>query len=143
MDVKTAFLYGLIQETVYVEQPYEFEEGSNNVCLLDRALYGLKQLPRTWYNTLTSYLNKIGFKPLVADISVFFRGHTFIAVYVNDLLIVRPKKPEIQEIKNQLSERFEMSDLGPCAYYLGMTVRRDRVNRKIFLGQRAYVEKFL
>ncbi|SMR55934.1 unnamed protein product [Zymoseptoria tritici ST99CH_3D1] len=121
MDVKTAFLYGLIKETVYVEQPHEFEEG-DDVCLLKKSLYGLKQSPRTY---------------------VFIRGNTFIAVYVDDLLIVGLRKKEVSEIKSQLAKRFEMSDLGPCAYYLGMTVRRDRVNRKIFLSQQAYIEKFL
>ncbi|SMQ52987.1 unnamed protein product [Zymoseptoria tritici ST99CH_3D7] len=142
MDVKTAFLYRLIKDIVYVEQPHEFAEG-DDVCLLDRALYGLKQSPRTWYETLTAYFEKIGFKLLDADISVFIRGNVFIVVYVNDLLIVGPLKKEISNIKAQLSKRFEMSDLGPYAYYLGITVRRDRVNRKIYLGQQAYIEKFL
>jgi len=56
MDVKTAFLYGKVEETVYMEQPTGLEDGSTKVCKLDRALYGLKQAPRVWYNTLSEFL---------------------------------------------------------------------------------------
>ncbi|RYC77798.1 hypothetical protein BFJ63_vAg19328, partial [Fusarium oxysporum f. sp. narcissi] len=108
-----------------------------------KALYGLKQSPRIWYQTLSDFLETLGFKPLNADVGVFIRGTTYIAVYVDDLLIAGPDKEEIRQIKAALSKKFEMTDLGPCQYYLGMSVRRDRRNKAIFLSQRAYVEKVL
>ena len=52
MDVVTAFLYGLLDELIYVIQPTEFEDGTNKVCKLRKALYGLKQSPRVWYATI-------------------------------------------------------------------------------------------
>src|SRR5438552_4024639 len=52
MDVKTAFLYGNVDEEIYVEQPMVFEDRTSRVCKLNKALYGLKQSPRIWYNTL-------------------------------------------------------------------------------------------
>ena len=143
MDVKTAFLYGDIDEEVYVEQPHEMDDGSGRVCRLNKALYGLRQSPRIWYNTLTNFLETIGFTALVADAGVFSRGHLYIAVYVDDLLIAGPSKDEIQEIKDTLSNRFEMTDLGPCTHYLGMTVTRDRRNRILRLSQRSYIETVL
>lgn len=145
MDVKTAFLYGNVEEEVYVEQPTGYEEGdgTEDVCVLDKALYGLKQSPRIWYNTLTGFLQSLGFEPLDSDLSVFIRGQLVIAIYVDDILLVGPSSERIDEVKRSLHDRFSMTDLGPCNYYLGMTVRRDRVNRTVYLGQRAYIEKFL
>lgn len=145
MDVKTAFLYGKVEEEVYVEQPTGYEEGdgTEDVCVLDKALYGLKQSPRIWYNTLTGFLRSLGFEPLDSDLSVFIRGQLIIAIYVDDILLVGPSSERIDEVKRSLHDRFSMTDLGPCSYYLGMTVRRDRVNRTVYLGQRAYIEKFL
>ena len=142
-DVKTAFLYGNIDEEIYVAQPEGLSNGTKQVCRLNKALYGLKQSPRVWYNTLADYLRELGFEPLAADLSVFAKGHTFVAIYVDDLLLVGPSKPDIQAIKDCLNANFDMTDLGPCSYYLGMSVTRDRPNCTLRLGQRGYMEKVL
>jgi len=146
MDVKTAFLYGDIDTEIYVEQP----EGMgaigelHKVYKLNKALYGLKQSPRVWYFTLTAYLKTLGFEPLTADNCIFHDSKgTYIAVFVDDLLMVGPSKANISMIKAKLSERFHMTDLGPCKYYLGMEVTRDRQNRTLKLSQRSYLEKVL
>ena len=143
MDVKTAFLYGDIDGEVYMEQPPECDDGTGRVCKLNKALYGLKQAPRIWYQTLSTLLEGLGFYPLTSDVGIFVKGNTYIAVYVDDLLIAGPLKEEIQELKDALSNRFQMTDLGPCSYYLGMTVVRDRKNRIIRLSQKGYIEKIL
>jgi len=85
MDVKTAFLHGDIDEEVYIEQPHEMDDGNGRVCRLNKALYGLRQSLRIWYNTLTNFLETIGFTALVADADMFSRGHIYIAVYVDGL----------------------------------------------------------
>ncbi|OBS17106.1 hypothetical protein FPOA_12383 [Fusarium poae] len=143
MDVKTAFLYGDIDEDIYISQPEGFQDGTDRVCKLNKALYGLKQAPRIWYTTLSSYLAELGFKPLWSDVGVFVKGSTFIAVYVDDLLLVGPHMQDIKDIKSMLFARFKMTDLGPCEYYLGMSVRRDRPNQAIYLSQSAYIQKVL
>ena len=144
MDVKTAFLYGNVEETIYVTQPTGFESGGKRkVCKLKKALYGLKQSPRVWYNTLAAFLAELGFKPIAADYSVFSDGTNIVAIYVDDILLTGPDKKGIQRIKDKLHERFEMTDLGECRYYLGMTVTRDRANRILRLGQAGYVQKFI
>ncbi|EKD13115.1 hypothetical protein MBM_08558 [Drepanopeziza brunnea f. sp. 'multigermtubi' MB_m1] len=143
MDVKTAFLYRKVAESVYVKQPTGLEDGTKRVCKLNRALYGLKQAPRVWYNTLSEFLIEIGFKPLGTDASVFHKERVIIAIYVDDLLISGRDRAEVNRLKAALSKRFQMTDLGPIAYYLGMTVTRDRANRTLSLGQRAYVEKII
>ena len=64
MDVKSAFLNGILEEEVYIEQPKGFVDVNNKnmVCRLHKALYGLKQAPRAWYERLHTYLVKIGFE---------------------------------------------------------------------------------
>ena len=146
MDVKTAFLYGDIDVEVYVEQPDGFNQSatSDKVCKLRKALYGLKQSPRVWYFTLTTYLKSLGFKPLTSDNCIFFNSKgNYIAIFVDDLLIIGPSLVDINDIKAKLNEQFHMTDLGPCKYYLGMEVIRDRHNRMLKLSQQGYIEKVL
>ena len=63
VDVKTAFLNGVIEEEVYMDQPegFDVEDMETHVCRLHRALYGLKQAPRAWYSRRDSYLREMGF----------------------------------------------------------------------------------
>jgi hypothetical protein len=63
MDVKIAFLNGVIKEEVYIEQPkgFEVEYRKSHVCKLKKALYGLKQAPRAWYGRIHSFLTRLGF----------------------------------------------------------------------------------
>ncbi|XP_044721122.1 reverse transcriptase (RNA-dependent DNA polymerase) domain-containing protein [Hirsutella rhossiliensis] len=143
MDVKTAFLYGDIDEEVYLEQPEGFEDGTGRVCRLKKAIYGLKQAPRIWFHTITKFLETLGYRPIAADVSVFVRGKSIIAIYVDDLLLTGACPREVQRIKDALSKRFQMTDLGPCSHYLGIKVTRDRARRRIELSQRAYIEKIL
>ena len=70
MDVKGPFLYGDIQEDVYVQQPEGFDLGPG-MCHLRKALYGLKQSPRVWYHALKSCLERVGFRKIESDHSVF------------------------------------------------------------------------
>lgn len=143
LDVRTAFLYRNINEEIFVEQPTGQEDGSNRVCLLNKALYGLKQAPRIWFLTLATFLKELGFSSLLADLAVFARENTFIAVYVDDMLIVGLSITEIKTIKQNLGTRCNMSDLGQCHYYLEMSVCRDKPQRALFFGQRGYIERTL
>ena len=143
MDVKTAFLYGHIDTPIYMEQPQGCNDGSGRVCLLQKALYGLKQAPRIWYNTLATFLKELELEPLDSDMSVFHGNGLIVAVYVDDLLIAGPDMTEIDKLKKGLNDKFRMEDLGPCSYYLGMKVTRDRPNRTIKLSQKGYLEKVI
>eukprot|EP00253_Pinus_taeda_P022544 PITA_22544 len=85
MDVKTAFLNGVIEEEVYIEQPegFEFFSSESHVCRLKRALYGLKQAPRAWYTRIDSYFTGLGFSKSEADPNLYQ-----IVVEVKLLIIV-------------------------------------------------------
>eukprot|EP00253_Pinus_taeda_P032760 PITA_32760 len=97
MDIKTAFLHGMLQEEVYVEQPqgFEVEDQRTHVCRLKEALYGLKQAPRAWYAHIDSYLVKLGFTRSYVDPNVYFKvvqGMSLILVlYVDDLFLTGSK----------------------------------------------------
>ncbi|MCO5607944.1 hypothetical protein L7F22_062146 [Adiantum nelumboides] len=124
MDVKNAFLQGVLQEEVYVEQPPGYEDGKHPdyVCHLCKALYGLKQAPRAWHDKTTEYLLRIGFCMSHADHSLYVRqsdaGFVLITIYVDDLIIVGDNEIEIEHVKGLLKKEFEMKDLGELRYFL-------------------------
>ena len=132
MDVKSAFLNGMLKEDIYMAQPEGFakpEEG-HLVCKLERTIYGLKQSPRAWYERLHAHLQKNGFSRSNADHSVYVRrmGGEFmiILVYVDDLILASNSKPMLQGFKNAMKEEFKMSDLGDAHHFLGLQLIRDR-----------------
>ncbi|KZV22485.1 hypothetical protein F511_19705 [Dorcoceras hygrometricum] len=150
LDVKTAFLHGDLEEEIYMLQPEGFAEtGKENlVCRLKKSLYGLKQAPRCWYKRFDSYIMSLGYNRLSADPCTYFKrsgGNDYIILllYVDDMLVAGPNKDRVQELKAQLAREFDMKDLGPANKILGMQVHRDRSNRKIWLSQTNYLQKFL
>ena len=130
MDVKTAFLYGDVQEDIYVQQPDGFNKDNTKVCKLNKALYGLKQSPRVWYQHFSVYMKELGLNPIKSDHNVFMnpKEGTIVALYVDDVLIIGRNKAVIKRIKDALNAKFHMSDLGSYVFYLDMTVKRDRRN---------------
>ena len=127
MDVKTAFLNGKIDQEVYIEQPEGFiiHESESHVCKLKKALYGLKQAPRAWYAHIDSFLTSISFIKNVVDPNLYFKvfdGFPVILIlYVDDLFLTGNEKL-IAGCKEQLSKEFEMKDIGPMHYFLGLEV---------------------
>lgn len=111
------------------------------VCKLKRALYGLKQAPRAWYKTLKEFFHQCKLTPLLSDYAVFINSDRtlIVAVYVDDLLILGKNKMQIQHLKAQLHQRFQMTDLGPVHMYLGMQITRDRSSGTISLDQQKYI----
>lgn len=149
LDVKTAFLNGDLKETVFMEQPEGFKvKGSETkVYKLNKAIYGLKQASRSWYEKITDVLqNKLKFSRLSSEPCVFFRSSCkeiiIIALYVDDILLfTMPYSEQRINIKKQLMKEFEMKDLGDVHQFLGMQVRRN--NGIIYLDQSTYIEKIL
>ena len=151
MDVTTAFLNGELEEDVYIYAPEGtgFEPGT--VLKLDRALYGLKQAPRVFNTTLNKHVvEQMGFIPCATDPCVYRKdteyGPIFLAVYVDDLIIIGKNVGEIDTVKKELCTRFEMEDKGDASFILGMLIERDRVARTLKLTQSQYatdvVKKF-
>ncbi|GJU53066.1 copia LTR rider [Tanacetum coccineum] len=133
LDVKTAFLHGNLEETIYMRQPPGFEEGTGNkVCLLKKSLYGLKQSPRQWYKRFDVYMISNGFSRSSYDSCVYFKEfapgmYIYLLLYVDDMLIACKSKSEIEYTKGLLRKEFDMKELGPARKILGMEIVRDRV----------------
>ena len=118
VDVKNAFLHGLLQETVYMTQPPGFEDvhRRDHICKLDKAIYGLKQAPRAWFSRLSTKLHELGFQSSSADTSLFVLHTTsvttFVLVYVDDLFITSLSDAAIDTLFSQLHSTFAIKDLG-------------------------------
>ena len=146
MDVNTAFLHGSIKEEVYVEQPEGFEiyDRKYHVCRLKKTIYGLKQAPRAWYETIDSYLMKLGFTRSEADPNLYFKVEDdkplTPVLYVDDLFLIGAD-PLIHKCKRELASEFEMKDLGLMHYFLGLEVWQKL--GEVFLSQGKYVVKIL
>jgi hypothetical protein len=149
MDVKTTFLHGDMEENIYMKQPEGFVvKGKKElVYKLKKSLYGLKQSPRMWYQKFDTYILELGFVRRKVDHYVYSKqvGNHFIYVvlYVDDMLLVGNNMDVIKEVKSQLSSKFDMKDLGVASFSLGMEIKRDPANRKLWLNQRNYVEAIL
>jgi hypothetical protein len=143
MNVKTTFLYDKILEDVYVVQLTNFEQSINQVCKLNKALYDLKQSSRVWFETLIKFLFSLSYVSLNVEFNVFMKDDIMIVIYVNDLIFTKLNLATIFWLKNALNERFEMSDLDLCIYYLDMMIFRNRNLKQLTLNQSVYVEQML
>ena len=143
MDVKTAFLNGDLEEDIYMTQPEGFVvAGKENwVCKLNKSLYGLKQASRAWYQKMDQALLITGFNRLYADSCVYaYRNDEtimFIALYVDDLLLLSSSLTKLVSLKQDLAKKFEMKDLGEAHFILGIQIERNLSARTLALSQQA------
>ena len=126
MDVKNAFLNGELSEEVYMQPPPGLSIDSNKVCHLRRALYGLKQAPQAWFAKFSSIIFRLGYIASPYDSALFLRrtdkGTILLLLYVDDMIITGDYLSGIQELKDFLSQQFEMKDLGHLSYFLGLEI---------------------
>ncbi|GJS49217.1 putative reverse transcriptase domain-containing protein [Tanacetum coccineum] len=126
LDVNNAFLYGDLEEVVYMKPPEGYFPSDNKVCRLKKSLYGLKQAPRQWNAKLTSTLIENGFSQSKSDYSLYTKSDkgVFLAllVYVDDIIITGNSVSEIEKFKVFLKSKFMIKDLGKLKYFLGIEV---------------------
>ncbi|GJX54508.1 putative ribonuclease H-like domain-containing protein [Tanacetum coccineum] len=126
MDVKSAFLYGKIEEEVYVCQPPGFEDPDfpDRVYKVEKALYGPHQAPRAWYETLSTYLLDNGFQRGTIDKTLFIRRDKgdilLVQVYVDDIIFGSTKKSLSTEFEKMMHKKFQMSSMGELTFFLGL-----------------------
>ncbi|GJR53018.1 putative ribonuclease H-like domain-containing protein [Tanacetum coccineum] len=139
MDVKSAFLYGTIEEEVYVCQPPGFEDPQfpDKVYKVEKALYGLHQAPRAWYETLSTYLLENGFRRGTIDKTLFIKKDKgdilLVQVYVDDIIFGSTKKSLCVEFEQMMHKRFQMSSMGELTFFLGLQVKQK--DDGIFISQ--------
>lgn len=170
-DVTTAYLNSEIMEEIYMEPPIDFEQflkqiirrendsstrkraermlheiqTGDKVCRLKKSLYGLKQAGRSWYEKLNSTLKEIGAIPTASDPCFFHldsgEDKTFIAVYVDDILVASRNQKMISKVERLLSSKFDLKNLGDVKNCLG--VEFDQGNGRITMHQRRYITEIL
>ncbi|GKA93643.1 retrovirus-related pol polyprotein from transposon TNT 1-94, partial [Tanacetum coccineum] len=142
MDVKTAFLNGILREEVYVSQPDEFvdPENPNHVYKLKKALYCLKPASRAWYDLLSSFLLSQKFSKGTVDPTLFIRREgkdiLQVQIYVNDIIFASTKPDLCESFSKIMCSKFKMSMMGKLSFFLGLQISQSP--RGIFLNQSKY-----
>ncbi|CAI7849590.1 unnamed protein product [Closterium sp. NIES-53] len=150
LDFSTAFLQGSLHEEIWLRRPPGFT-GSfppGTQWSLRRPVYGLRQAPREWHDTLRTTLAALGFAPSTADPSLFLRTDTsllpfYVLVYVDNLVFAIADTTGLAHVKSELQKRHTCTDLGELRSYLGLQITRDRAQRTITLTQSHMVQQVL
>nr|GEZ43386.1 copia protein [Tanacetum cinerariifolium] len=143
MDVKTAFLHGTLKKDVYVCQPEVFIDAGHpsHVYKLKKTLYGLKHVPRAWYDELSTFLLLNHFFKGTTDSTLFIRHFVddilVVHVYVDDIIFGTTYPRYTQLFSDLMKSRFEMSMIGEMTFFLGLQVNQSLCG--IFINQSIYV----
>jgi hypothetical protein len=148
-DISQAFLHGKLDETIYMNQPPGFEDGTDRVCLLRRSIYGLRQASRVFNETLHKALIDLGFKRSKVDHGLYMmhdehkRIKMLITTWVDDLAIAYRNQDDHDELMKGLRSVYKLTDLGELDKLIGMEITRDRANKTTKITQSAYTKKIL
>jgi len=142
MDVDTAFLNADLKEEIYIIPPEGISVPDGCDCLkLRKALYGLNQSPREWYENLSYFLVSIGFIRLYADNCIYIKHKDvnvcIVLIYVDDIAIAGSNTYVIDRIKNEFKNRYKMKDLGNIDHILGCTIDRNELG-EFGISQKQY-----
>ncbi|SGZ29601.1 BQ5605_C051g12552 [Microbotryum silenes-dioicae] len=144
-DVNKAYLHGKLDQPLYIQPP----QGINlpgKILKLERSIYGLKQAGRIWIKEINSTLRSLGYKPTVSDLCVYTKRHGndwhYIALYVNDLLLIGPLDDEIEQVLSTLEDMYRIKRLGDAEYVLGIQLKRSN-DGSITLSQERYLQDVL
>lgn len=149
LDVKAAFLNGVLDQPVYMKQPEGFvvKNQENKVYRLKKAVYGLKQASRAWNARVNEVLSKMGYKHSQHEPCLFIKRDknslTLVALYVDDFFVFSDNSKNVDNLKSKLSLEFDIKDLGEAKQCLGVRLTRDYKRNAIFLDQENYIDKVL
>jgi len=132
MDVKSAFLNGIVNEEIYVSQPPSFENHNypEYVYKLKKALYGLKQAPRQWYERLSHFLLSHEYERGKVDKTLFIKkaGSNIILVqiYVDDIIFGSSNAKLCEDFVKAMQGEFEMSMTGELLFFLSLQIKQSK-----------------
>lgn len=147
MDVKTAFLNGILKEEIFMRIPEGITYTGDKVCKLNKSIYGLKQSARCWFERFDGVLKEYGFINSQVDNCIYLlegnsmNENIYLVLYVDDLIIVTGNQSKLDDLKHHLMKIFHMTDLKDITLFLGIKVTR--TNNKITLDQSAYIRTIL
>lgn len=146
LDVKNAFLHGVLKEEIYMWPPEGLLlKDYEKVCKLKRTLYGLKQAPMEWNKRFDEFVKSLGFKQCEADRCVYIlikcSFRVYLLLYVDDFLIASDSNIELIKVKEKLMTEFKMRDLGDVKHFLGIKVTK--IDGGLFLSQENYLRRVI
>ncbi|CAI7875579.1 unnamed protein product, partial [Closterium sp. NIES-53] len=150
LDFSTALLQGSLHEEIWLRRPPGFTGSfpAGTQWRLRRPVYGLRQVPREWHDTLRTTLATLGFATSTADPSLFLRTDTtlpsfYVLVYVDDLVFATAHTEVLAHVKSELQKRHTCTDLGELTSYLGLRITRVRAQHTITLTHSHMVQQVL
>lgn len=141
IDYTTAYLNALIDERcIFMRSPTGYET-PGMVCMINQAMYGLRQSACLWYETIRHQLEELGFQQIPDERCIFMhkKRNIWLLLYVDDTLCAAKSKDDIEWLKKSIS--FKIKVIGEPARFLGCSLTRS--NEGIFIDQGAYVEDLL
>jgi hypothetical protein len=143
INVKTAFLYRDLDKEIYIKLLKGYNNDKTLVCKLVKSIYCLKQAPRVWYKVINAFFKKQGFAKLIYDLAVYIQIDSpglggaglpslIVVIYIDNLVIIRPKIAQIKQLKEALRQTFNITDLGEVKNLLRIQIKRLN-NRLLFL----------
>lgn len=147
LDVKCAFLNGVLEEEVFMRQPSGFERGGRLVRKLNKAIYGLKQASRRWNLRFHHFMVRLQFNQCEYDSCLYSWSNggviLYVIIYVDDILVIGNSLQAVQELKAKLCDKFESRDLQEVESFHGLNIHRDRKAGFLTVDQRVYVNSAL
>jgi hypothetical protein len=145
MDVKGAYLNGILEETIFMTQPEGYGDATERICQLIKTLYGLKQAGRCWNFEFDRKMRRHGYKRLLSDPCAYIRRDgdeiAIVTVWVDDLLLFATSMELMEKMKSDLRKEWQITDLGEPSKIVGIEIMRRKDS--ISISQRGYIEKIL
>ncbi|KAJ8564192.1 hypothetical protein ON010_g7153 [Phytophthora cinnamomi] len=139
LDADTSFLNSDLTDLVYMEIPLGIGNSDDNICVLNNAIYSLKQAASAWNKTFHRVFLKNGFKSCGADQCGYVKrskyGYVYVRLYVDDMIIAAKTSNEIREVKDALKNAFKMKELGTAKFILGMDIDPDKTVGTLMIKQ--------
>lgn len=143
-DIKTAFLYGDLSETIHMKQPVGYEDGTSKVCLLRKSLYGLKQASKNWNEKFTKFLQSYDLKVSSADPCVFTgdaERRIILGIFIDDGIIAAKHEEDITNLITYLTKEFKIRTMDATCF-VGLEIDRSQ-DGSVHLKQTSYTKKIL
>ena len=142
IDAVNAFVHCDLDEVVYMRLPPGFTK-PGKVLRLCKALYGLRRSPILWQQSLTESFRELGFREVPQEPCAMLQGGIIVFFYVDDIVFCYRKRDdaETQRVIRVMQERYQLNILGELKWFLGIHVLRDRLQKKLWLSQEAFIEK--
>ncbi|GBM20638.1 Retrovirus-related Pol polyprotein from transposon TNT 1-94 [Araneus ventricosus] len=142
LDIKCAYLYASLQETIFMSQPQGFVDPNkpDHVCHLNKALYGLHQSGREWFYEIHSVLENLSFKKLESTNCVYvYQDNVVLLLYVDDIVLFAKTDTLIKDVIKCLRIHFDLKVLGKTRKLLG--VEFEEMGNELFIHQSEYIHK--